>query len=249
MSWFFTNFIATLLLPPFNLLLIALSGLLLWRKHPRSARILLSIAFILLWLLSTPFIADSLLRSLEAPPLASNNDSHAAEAIVVLSGGTYFNAPEYAADTVGSASLLRLRYAAKLYRERKKPIVLTGGAPLGNNMSEARQMKFVLEQELNIPVKWTEEESNNTLESARNTYKLLNKSGITRIYLVTHAWHMPRSVKVFQAAGFEVVAAPTVFTTRYKTDLLSFMPNAGALQDSQIFMHEVIGILWYRLKS
>jgi len=31
--------------------------------------------------------------------------------------------------------------------------------------------------------------------------------------------------------------------------LLAFVPNAYALHDSRIFMHELIGMLWYRLKS
>ena len=53
----------------------------------------------------------------------------------------------------------------------------------------------------------------------------------------------------FQSAGFDVVPAPTAFTTRYRTDLLSFIPHAEALRGSRIFMHEIIGLLWYRLKS
>lgn len=248
MSWFFTNFIAAFLLPPLNLLLITLSGLLLWRKRPRLARILLSSAFILLWLLSTPFLADSLLHSIEGSPLKLIDNGTRADAIVVLSGGTYFNAPEYDGDTVSTASLQRVRYAATLYRDSKKPILLTGGKPLGSSISEAELMKRVLEQEFNTPVQWLEERSGNTLESARNSYQLLQKSGIKRIYLVTHAWHMPRAVRAFQAAGFEVIAAPTAFTTRYQNDLLAFVPSANALRDSQIYLHEMIGILWYRLK-
>jgi uncharacterized SAM-binding protein YcdF (DUF218 family) len=60
---------------------------------------------------------------------------------------------------------------------------------------------------------------------------------------------MPRSVQVFQAAGFQVVPAPMAYTTRYHLDLLAFMPIADALHDSKIFLHEMIGILWYKLKS
>lgn len=110
-------------------------------------------------------------------------------------------------------------------------------------------MKQVLVQEFNTPVQWMEEQANNTLESAHNSYRLLQKSGIKRIYLVTHAWHMPRAVKAFQTVGFEVMAAPTAFTTRYQTDLFAFMPSAIALKASAIYFHEVIGLLWYRLKS
>jgi len=65
---------------------------------------------------------------------------------------------------------------------------------------------------------------------------------------VTHAWHMPRSAEVFRRAGFEVVEAPTAFTTRYRIDLLAFLPRAESLQDSKFFVHEVIGLLWYRVK-
>ena len=65
MSWFFTNLLAAFLLPPLNLLLIALAGLLLWNKRPRTARILLGSAFLLLWLFSTPFLSQSLLHTLE----------------------------------------------------------------------------------------------------------------------------------------------------------------------------------------
>lgn len=249
MTWFFTNLIAAFLLPPLNLLLISLAGLLLWQKKPRVARLLLSGAFIMLWLLSTPFIAESLLQSLESSSQAESMGDHSADVIVVLTGGSYFNAPEYGDDTVSSASLQRLRYAAKLYRRFKTPILLTGGTPLGNSVSEARQMKLVLEQEFSVPVQWIEEESDNTMASARNTYKILQAAGYRRIYLITHAWHMPRSRLAFQRAGFEVIAAPTAFTTNYQTDFLSFLPRASALLDSQIYMHEMIGILWYRLKS
>ena len=165
----------------------------------------------------------------------------------MLGGGIYFFAPEYSSDTVSEPSLVRLRYAAKLQRETGKPILVTSGAPQGSDLPEAQQMKSVLEQEFKVPVRWTEDDSNNTLENARYSYRLLRQAGIKRIYLVTHAWHMPRSVEAFESAGFEVIPAPTAFTTRYKTSLLDFLPGANALLGSSIFMHELIGMLWYRI--
>jgi uncharacterized SAM-binding protein YcdF (DUF218 family) len=249
MSWFFTNLIGTFLLPPLSLLLIAALGLWLWHSRPLIARILLTSSFGLLWLLSTPYFAEALLHGLEGNLFVNNTRRPQADAIVVLGGGTYFHAPEYGGDTANKDTLERLRYAAKLYRETLKPILVTGGAPLGNYISEAEQMKQVLEHEFNIPVQWTEGASDNTLENARLCRQLLKQAGITRIYLVTHAWHMPRAVQVFQTAGFQVVPAPTGYTTRYQTDLLAFVPNVYALRDSRIFLHELIGMLWYQLKS
>lgn len=249
MSWFLTNLISAFLLPPLNLLLVGAAGVLLWHKRPRLARALTATSLVLLWLLSTPFFAAGALHMLEGEPKALDPKIEPADAIVVLGGGTYFNAPEYAGDTVGNATLVRLRYAAKLQRETGKPILVTGGKPLNNGISEGQQMKAVLENEFGIPVRWTEDESDNTFENARNSYQILQQAGIKRIYLVTQAWHMPRAAMAFRHAGFEVIPAPTLWTTNYQLSLLDFVPEAGSLCDSRIFIHELIGLLWYKLKS
>jgi uncharacterized SAM-binding protein YcdF (DUF218 family) len=248
-SWFVTNLVSAFLLPPLNLLLVAVLGLWFWHTRPLIARTLLTVSIGLLWLLSTPFFAEALLQGLEGQPFVNDTGKPQADAIVVLGGGTYFHAPEFGGDTVSAETLQRLRYAARLYRETGKPILVTGGTPLGNSLSEAAQMKKVLEHEFNVPVRWAEGASDNTLENARLSREILRKEGISRIYLVTHAWHMPRAVQVFQSAGFQVYPAPTAYTTRYQLDLLAFVPSATALRDSRIFMHEMIGQLWYRLKS
>lgn len=249
MSWLITNALSAFLLPPLNLLLIALLGLWFWRRQPRLALRLISLAVIVLWLLSTPIFAEFLLQQLEGKPVVVAVENSPADAIVVLGGGTYFAAPEYDGDTVSAASLQRLRYAAKLYRATGKPLLVTGGKPFGNEKSEAAQMKSVLEQEFNVPVRWVEDTSDNTLENARHSFLLLQATGIRRIYLVTHAWHMPRSQHAFAAAGLTVVAAPTAFTTRYQIDLMAFLPSATALRDSKIFLHEIIGMAWYWLRN
>jgi uncharacterized SAM-binding protein YcdF (DUF218 family) len=249
MSWFAVNLLSAFLLPPLNLLLVALAGLLLARSCPRLGRTLLIASLVLLWLCSTPYFAEGALHLLESPAKAVDARAQPADAIVVLGGGTYFRAPEYGVDTVSEYALVRLRYAAKLHRETGKPLLVTGGKPLGNALSEAQQMRAVLEGEFGVPVRWAEDASDNTLENARYSYRLLQKANIKRIYLVTHAWHMPRSANAFRAAGFDVVPAPTAFTTRYRTDLFSFIPRADSLRDSRIFIRELIGLLWYRLKS
>ena len=249
MSWFVTNLISTFLLPPLSLLLLGAAGVLLWHKRPPLARALVTAALALLWLCSTPYFAEGALHLLEGKPYVVDTKTQPADAIVVLGAGTYFHAPEYGGDTVDEAALIRLRYAARLQRETGKPILVTGGNPLGNKIPEAEQMKSVLENEFRVPVRWTEDDANNTLENALYSYALLQKAGFKRIYLVTHAWHMPRAAMVFRQVGFEVVPAPTAWTTRYKLDLLDFIPRAEALRDSRIFMHELIGLIWYRLKS
>jgi len=254
MSWLITNSIAAFLLPPLSLLILLALGIFLLYRRRKFAKPLLLVAFCLLWIASTPYFAESAMHLLEARTAAldskrNNGQLIAADAIVILGGGTYFFAPEYAGqDTISGATLVRLRYGAKLQRETGKPVLVTGGKPLGNSISEAQQMRVSLEQDFKVPVRWIEDASDNTFENARNSFQNLQKTGVKRIYLVTHAWHMPRAAEVFRRAGFEVVEAPTAFTTRYRLDLLAFLPNAESLGDSRIFVHEIIGSLWYRVK-
>jgi uncharacterized SAM-binding protein YcdF (DUF218 family) len=249
MSWFVTNSIAAFLLPPLSLLCLLALGIFLLYRRPRLAKTLILAVFGLLWVASTPYFAEAALHLLEAQTTPVDIGRQDADAIVILGGGTYFRAPEYAGqDTIADATLVRLRYGAKLQRETGKPILVTGGKPLGNSFSEAQQMRQSLEQDFRVPVRWTENESDNTFESAHRSFRILQQAGIHRIFLVTHAWHMPRAAAVFRRAGFAVIEAPTAFTTRYRTDLLTFLPRAESLQDSKIFIHEIIGLLWYRVK-
>src|SRR3989338_5813910 len=114
MSWFVTNLIAAFLLPPLSLLLVLAFGLFLLYRRRKFAKPLLLAAFVLLWLISTPYFAKGALHLLEARTTALDSRQQA-DAIVILGGGTYFHAPEYAgADTVSEATLVRLRYGAKL---------------------------------------------------------------------------------------------------------------------------------------
>jgi uncharacterized SAM-binding protein YcdF (DUF218 family) len=250
LSWFITNLLAAFLLPPFSLLILLGAGIaLLFRRH-KLAKPLIVISFLLLWACATPYVSDSALHLLESRTRALSTAPQEADAIVVLGGGTYFRAPVYAGqDTNSEATLVRLRYAAKLQHDTGKPILVTGGKPLGNTSSEAQQMRATLELDFKTPVRWIEDASDNTFENARYSHVTLQQAGIRKIYLVTHAWHMPRAAEIFRRVGFEVIEAPTAFTTRYQTDLLTFLPRAEAARDSKIFVHEAIGLLWYRLKS
>lgn len=250
MAWFITNVIAAFLLPPLSLFILLAVGILLLQRHPKVARFLLSGSLGLLWLCATPYVSEAALHLLEDRATTLTNPPPPAEAIVILGGGSYFHAPEYNnQDIASTGTLLRLRYGARLYRETHRPILVTGGTPLGNSVSESQQMRDILEQDFQVPVRWAESASNNTFDNARYTFKILQQAGITKIYLITEAWHIPRSAEAFRRAGFEVIEAPTGFTTHYQTDLLSFLPSAGGLGSSAAFAHEIIGLCWYQIKS
>lgn len=248
MSWLLTNVLAAILLPPLSLLLLGGAGwVLLRRRHAKTGKGLMIAAAVLLWLLSTPLISSQLLAWLESR-ISPARDC-VPQAIVVLGAGTRFNAPEYGgADTVGVFALERLRYAAYLQRQTRLPILVSGGSPDGGKSSEAALMKAVLENDFRATVKWVEGASRNTRESAVFTRQLLQQDNIHAIHLVSHATHMPRAQGVFARAGLCAVAASTG-KGRGKMTVLAFLPSAPALLESHTALHELIGMLWYRLTA
>ena len=59
MGWFATNLVSAFLLPPLNLILLGAVGILLLKRRPRTGKILVVSALALLYLLSTPFVAET----------------------------------------------------------------------------------------------------------------------------------------------------------------------------------------------
>ena len=244
--WELTNFTAALVLPPGLLIVIALVAVGMLGVAPRFGRWTATVALVLLYALSLPIVGRTLLKSIEAPYVDPANDKRGG-AIVVLGGGSYFRAPEYGHDTVSGPALERLRYAAHLQRRIKKPILVSAGNPVRADSTEGSQMQATL-KEFGTMATWVEEGSKNTFENAKLSYRILDRSGIRTIYLVTHAWHMPRARLAFEHAGFTVIPAGTGFKTTVRLMLLDFVPNASALQQSWLYFHEIAGLAWYRLK-
>src|SRR3546814_14992278 len=66
-----------------------------------------------------------------------------------------------------------------------------------------------------------EAQSRNTAENARLTAALVGQGDGRPWLLVTSAWHMPRAVASFRAAGLEVLAYPVDFRKIRKSTRLN----------------------------
>ncbi|RKZ35880.1 MAG: YdcF family protein, partial [Gammaproteobacteria bacterium] len=130
---------------------------------------LVVIALVSLYVLSIEPVAHALVNGLETVPVLTEPDlvRQQPQAIVVLGGGRYSDAPEYGGDTVARGTLERLRYGARLHRQTGLPLLVTGGRVYGETTAEATLMKSVLTDEFGVGVKWAENESRNTFENAR----------------------------------------------------------------------------------
>ncbi len=246
-----SKFVAAWLLPPGGLILGLALGLMLRRSWRRAGNLLVGLSLAALVALTSPPVAHLLMRSLDhyPPVTAAALEGHRAEAIVVLSGDRRRDAAEYGGDTVGSATLERLRYGVRLHRATGLPLLFSGGSVTGDDdFSLAFLMKEAAVDDFRVPVVWVEEESRNTWENAVYSAAVLEHEGISRILLVTHAYHMPRSMACFEAAGLEPLAAPTGIISDFDMGLADWVPSNSALVASTRALHEYLGMVWYRIK-
>ncbi len=244
--FYLKKFLSALVLPPFGLVLLALFGLWLARWHRRLGQGVTVFALALLGALSVPLVADALMHTLEIYPPLSTQNLAKAQAIVILGGDDYPEAPEYGGDTVGRGTLERLRYGVTLQRRSELPILVTGGAPYGATPG-AKTMKAVIEEDFMGSVQWVENASNDTAENATYSARMLKSAGITRIALVSHAWHLSRAVALFERQGLQVLPAPTGFATRDPSIWAQILPTGWAFEQSCLALHEWLGIWVQRL--
>ncbi|GBG14063.1 biopolymer transporter [Novimethylophilus kurashikiensis] len=247
MSYLTIKFVSAFLLPPLSFLLIAIVGLVLVRRLPIAGWRVVAVGIALLWLFSLPVVGNAMLMWLERDSRPAVVVPASAQAIVVLGGGVYLDAPEYPGGTVGRDTPERLRYAARLYRQSRLPILVTGGDAGERGVSEGSLMKRTLEEDFGVPVKWVESTSTDTLQNVAFSKRILDAAHIKTIVLLTHAWHMPRSKQLFEQAGFQVIPAAIGFHSLKHLDITDFLPNSDGLHASRLFFHEAIGMIWSRL--
>jgi uncharacterized SAM-binding protein YcdF (DUF218 family) len=235
-------------MPPLALLWLTAVGLLLRRRRKRLGNVLAIGAPVVLVLLCVPLVSASLLISLQSEPaLTPERLDPKTGAIVVLGGDVNPYAPEYGGPTVGPLTLERVRYAAELARQTHLPVMTSGGVVQRDAPALAEIMKRSLERDFGVEVRWTEKTSANTEGNAICSAAILREAKISRVYLVTHAWHMPRAKASFESEHVEVVPAPTAFRAWPAFRLASFLPSARSLRESQWALHEWIGRVWYAM--
>lgn len=247
----FTVF-SVLVLPPANLAILALLLLVLVRR--RVGRVLAGLCLVLLVLLSLPVVATALIASLDVAPNAptlgpsATPGVGAAGAIVVL-GGDVHRSPDPPGASIGPLSLERVRAGAALQRRTGLPVLVSGGIVADLSVPVGVLMATSMTDDFGVPVRWTEPASLTTWENARDSAPLLTAAGITRVLLVTHAWHMRRSVLAFQHFGIAADPAPVQRDPAPELRLLTVMPSAGAWAASFNAIHEWAGLAFYSLRS
>lgn len=243
--------LTALILPAACLPLLILASLAWgWPRapHARGPLVLAGAAVLGLWLLSCQAVAIRLSQQLLPQVSAISPEqlqTQQVQAIVVLGGGAELDAAEYQGPALPPESLARLMYAVHLAHRSGLPMAYSGGvgwSGVAGQIPEAEVAAQTLAR-LHAPaLRWTDNTSRDTQENALHTAKLLRAEGIQRIALVTHAWHMPRSVRQFEAAGFQVVPAPMGFIRSDVRPWLQWLPSGKGLRDSGWVLREWLAL-------
>ena len=218
-----------------------------WR---RTGLAIALISSLLLYASCTRFVSERLLVLVESqvpPPSAAALGD--AQAIAVLSGDVYHGKPGGVPDDVGASTLQRLRLAAGLYRRHPLPVLVTGGIVDRSAESAAVLMARALERDYGIKPRWIEDKSRNTFENGAYSATILKTDNITRVIVVTEAWHMPRAVWSFAHAGLTAIPAPAERTYPMAgLDWREFDADYASFARSFYALHELLGLAAYRLR-
>ncbi|MDD3343560.1 MAG: YdcF family protein [Sulfurospirillaceae bacterium] len=247
-----------LVLPPGIFILLFLFASFFMRKF----RFFFMMCGFCFYALSNSYVADSLLTPLEKPyniPLQASN----VDAVVVLGGGSHQGVANLPlSDEANKRALWAIMIAKKLNLP-----VLFSGAGANQIYSEssafldtAKAIQTYFSLEIPQTVKLSEKQfsmhmenkSLDTYENAKLCQHMFEQDGILHptIYLVTSAYHMRRSIALYEHFGFTVIPAATSFKiSSQEKDFWDYLPNMWALEKSYIALHEYVGLLSLTLRG
>jgi uncharacterized SAM-binding protein YcdF (DUF218 family) len=255
--------LTALLLPPVPLLVLMLLGATLARRRALWGWLLLLAGAAGIWLSSTTAVGERLQRQVLHPSRAlSLQDLQQLQAprrgagppttaIVVLGAGREGYAPEYGAPNLPPLAMERLRYGLWLARETSLPLAFSGGIghAQADGRAEAELAALIAARDFNRPLKWIETGSRDTRENAAASVATLRAAGVTRIVVVTHGWHMRRSLRAFEQAiaasggGITLQAAPMGLARVESAGALHWLPSNDGFSATRNALREYLGLL------
>ena len=234
------------------LILLLLGLIFLWfTRKQKTGKIILSFCVLSFIFLSYGLITKNLLYSLERkyPSILNTDRITGARFIVVLGGGASFDPDIPTSSQLAGESLQRLVEGIRLYNLLPgSRLILSGGAAFGNTTSAEVMKKMALE--LGVPEKdiLIEPGSRDTKDEA---WLIKDMVGDEAFVLVTSAYHMKRSIALFNKHGMDPVPAPTVHYIKKRQSLSpgSFFPSYSNIKYADIIVREKLGITWAKLRG
>lgn len=238
--------LSTLIMPlPIFWILVFISLFFLIIKKFKIGKILAAISFIWLFVISTPFIPNLLIKSLESQyssllyPEKEIKDSLVN--ILVLGGGHTSDISLPANNQLSDAALARLIEGIRIHRLIPNSKLIVSGSKVSDAQSQALIMKNtaialgVCNEDI-----YLQETPKNTKEEAECYFK---KFGLkAKLILVTSAVHIPRAKSKFEKLGLSPIPAPTNHILKKGIDRFIWIPSSDCIKNMEIAIHEYVGI-------
>jgi uncharacterized SAM-binding protein YcdF (DUF218 family) len=247
-----------LVLPPgIFILLFALAAL-----YAKRFRLFFLANATIFYLLSTSYVADWLLAPLETP-FNKSVEKASVDAVIVLGGG---HTQGVANLPLSSDAYKRMMWGLMVAKSNNLPLLFSGGGVQKEYLeSDAfldslKELKLYLEiptptskslgtKEFSLHI---EDKSLDTYQNAQFSKVAFEQAGLATptIYLVTSAYHMRRSIRLYEHFGFKVIPAATNFKINARTkDGWDYLPNAHAFYKSYVALHEYVGLLSLKFRG
>jgi len=240
-SFYLTKIIQMLLLPPG----IFIVFIIIFKK---KKNILIFIA-IVLYLLSTKYIAFKLIAPLENPYINIKNKK--LDIVLLLGGGYYAKSDNL---SLAEDSFKRFIYALEISKNNNIPIIFDG------SKEEAIELKKTVDElnkNLNLRILilnnkykrtfgiYIQNKALTTIDNAKNIKQFLKNNNLNnaKIALVTSAYHMRRSLDEFARVKIYPIAMATDFKISQDNQFVYFLPTPDGLLISFKALHEYLGLL------
>lgn len=248
--FFYLSKILTFLISP---TVIVLCGLILAVvvKSPSLRKKFLFASLGLLLFFSNPFIINQLLKYWE--PKSNMNKTEVYDTGIILSGFMGWD-KESGSVSFGEASD-RLTEGLIQYRKgRIKTIIISGGSgSLVDDTRESVLAKAFLTENCGVPdsIVIIDTVSRNTYENAVETKKIMNARGLKSAIMITSAWHMRRAEGCFNKVDLDVDIHPIdgMYNEQGPNPSNLIIPNTGSIIKWENLMHEIAGIIIYKLQG
>ena len=234
---------------PLGVVFIVLAIILLYRNKLQKAKFVLLFTVAWFFLFSySPFV-DLLLKPLESTYATLHQAPKETKYIYVLGGGHATDESQPITSQVKGPSVVRLNEGIRLYRQLQgnAKLIVSGHSGSYDPISHAA-MQEQLAMALGVPKEHIilRPEPRDTQEEAMAAKDLV---GEEPFILVTSASHMARAMKFFNHEGLTPLPAPTNHLASIQHLNYTDFFSSEALMKSRIVFHEVIGMLWQKIKG
>jgi uncharacterized SAM-binding protein YcdF (DUF218 family) len=250
MDFILKKIVSMFLMPlPIGVLFIFFALILLYRHKIKKAKLMLILSIVWFFIFSYAPVANLLLHSIESNNPTLHTAPKNIKYIYVLGGGHHTDESLPITSQVVETSVVRLNEGIRLYQQlhRNAKIIVSGYHGLYDTTEHA-----VMQKKLAISLGVNEEDiilhlgTRDTQEEARAGKKLLADEPFI---LVTSASHMTRALKFFTHEGLDPVPAPTNHLASIQHPNYTDFFSSEALTKSRIVFHEVLGLIWQKLKG